>query len=198
MSKRLATIALAGAVGLGGLGAAAVSPLGIAAAQGGSEVAEGSGARSGPLQRALDDLVADGTLTQEQADAVADATQAEAEAGRAERREQRQERRAEVLGAAADALGSTPDEVKAGVRGGASLAAQAEAAGVDRATVEAAIGAVLQARLDAAVAEGRIGEERAAAMAERLDEVVDRIVDADGQGRPQGRLRERLQERFGN
>jgi polyhydroxyalkanoate synthesis regulator phasin len=208
MHKRLATIALAGAVGLGGLGVAAVSPLGIAGAQDGSEQTSGvdDARRGGPLARALDALVADGTLTQEQADAVVATTQDEVAEARAERKEHRQERRTAVLDAAAGAIGSTPDDVRSGLRSGTSIATQAEAEGVERSTVEAAIGEVLRARLDAAVADGRLSEERAAKAAERLDEVVDRIVDADGQGRerPRGdgtgrdRLRDRLQERFGN
>lgn len=198
MDKRLASVGMAAAIGLGGLAVAAVSPLGIAGAQQEGSAEAPAAERSGPLQRALDALVADGTLTQEQADAVASSTKAEA--GRAERKERREARRAELLGAVSEVLGATPDEVQAARRGGASLAAQAEAAGVDRAALEDAVRSVLQGRLDAAVADGRLSEERAVKVAERLDGLVDRIVDADGQGGGGGRghLRERLQDRFGN
>ena len=204
MGKRIAAIGMAAAIGVGGLGVAAVNPLGIAGAQEPTNEAPapGEGARrDGPLQRALDALVADGTLTQEQADAVIDTTRAEAEAGRTERRERGEARRAEMLQAVADAIGSTPDEVKAALTEGTSFAVQAEAAGVDRQAVVDAITGVLTARLDAAVADGRITEDRAAEANERLPEMVDRLVDADGSHRGpggHGGFRERLRDRFGD
>lgn len=198
MGKRMAAVGMAAAIGIGGLTVAAVNPLGIAGAQDQTEAPAAD--RAGPLQRALDGLVADGTLTQDQADAVLEATQGEAEAGRAERRERREARRAEVLAVVAEAIGTTPDEVKAGLRDGTSIAAQAEAAGVDRQAVDDALTAAITAHLDQAVADGTITEERAAKATERLDAIVDRILDADGQGGGggHGRLRERLQERFGD
>lgn len=199
MGKRIAAVGMAAAIGVGGLTVAAVNPLGVAGAQDGTEAVAGA-ERVGPLQRALDGLVADGTLTQEQADAVLEATKGEAEQGRADRKEQREARRTETLAVVAEALGTTPDEVKAGLQAGTSIAAQAEAAGVDRQVVDDALTAHLTARIDQAVADGKLTEERAAKATEHVDQVVDRILDADGQGGGggHGRFRERLRERFGN
>ena len=177
MRKTVAAAALAAALGLGGLGAAVLDPLqAVGAQEAPAGNAEARPDRAGPLERALASLVEDGTLTQEQAGAVRDRTKAEAEAGK----EKRQARRAEVLEAAATAIGSTPDEVKAALADGTSIAAQAEAAGVERQVVDDAVTEVLAARIDAAVADGRLTEERAAKAREHLDRAVDRILDADG------------------
>lgn len=201
MSRKLAAVGLAAAIGVGGLTAAAVNPLATAGAQEAPAASTGGAAapaKDGPLARALDALVADGTLTQEQADAVAAKTKAEAEAGRAERKEQRQARRTATLGVVAKALGSTPEEVKAGLKDGKSIAAQAEAKGVDRQVVDDALTKHLNANIDAAVKDGKLTEERAAKAREHVDQAVDRILDADGSGRAGQTLRDRLKERRGN
>lgn len=202
MGKKLAAAGMAAAIGLGGLTIAAVNPLTTAGAQEApttSEAPADPGAtKDGPLARALDALVADGTLTQEQADAVAAETKAEAEEGRAERKEDRQARRAATLDTVAKALGSTPEDVKAGLKDGRSIAAQAEAKGVDRQVVDDALTAHLNTTIDAAVADGTLTEDRAAKAKERVDKAVDRILDADGSGAGRQTLRDRIKERRGN
>ena len=204
MGNKLAAVGLAAAISVGGLTVAAVNPLGIASAQDTPAVTTttspgGQAAtRDGPLQRALAGLVADGTLTQAQADAVADATEAEAEAGRAERKEQRQARRTATLAVVAEALGTTPEEVKAGLKEGTSIAEQAKAKGVDRQVVDDALTEHLNANIDAAVKAGKLTEERAAKAKEHVDRAVDRILDADGSGAGRQTLRDRIKERRGN
>lgn len=210
MGKRLAAVGMTAAIGLGGLGVAALNPLGVAGAQDGTTTeapaagtAAGTGAehRDGPLARALDKLVADGTLTQAQADEVQAATKAEAEAGRKERAANRKDRRQQLLTTVADALGTTPEEVTAGLKGGTSIAKQAEAAGVERQVVDDAVTKLLTDRIDAAVADGHLTEERAAKAREHVDQAVDRILDADGtggHGKGKGTLRDRIGHRRGN
>lgn len=202
MGKKLAAVGMAAAIGVGGLTVAAVNPLGVAGAQetpaATTQEAGPVAAKEGPLARALAELVADGTLTQEQADAVADATKAEAEAGRADRKEKAKARRTATLGVVAEALGSTPEEVKAGLKDGTSIAAQAEAKGVDRQVVDDALTEHLTANIDAAVADGKLTEERAAKAREHVDQAVDRILDADGSGDGRQTLRDRIKERRGN
>lgn len=178
MRSRLAALGATAALGLGGLAVVATSPLGIAGAQGAPATTESGG--QGALGTALDALVADGTLTQEQADAVVDAVRDE----RRGDRETRRARRSETLAAAAEAIGSSPRDVRSALRDGTSLAAQAEAAGVDRQVVDDAVTASITAHLDDAVASGAITEERAAKVTAKLDRVVDRILDADGSQRP--------------
>lgn len=202
MGTRLAAITTAAAIGLGGLAVAAVNPLGIAGAQdpGAEAPASPAADREGPLQRALDALVADGTLTEAQASTVAEAVRAEAADGREDRKERRADRRAAVLDAAATAIGSTPEDVRAGLRAGTSIAGQAEAAGVDRQVVDDALTALLTERVEAAVGSGTLTEEQGAKAEAKLDAVVDRLLDADGSHRGEGGgpLRDRLRERRGD
>ncbi|MCB0971360.1 MAG: hypothetical protein KDA97_07570 [Acidimicrobiales bacterium] len=186
MRSKLAAIGTATALALGGLGVAAANPLAVAGAQDPDEApAEAPAAeRQGPLERALDALVADGTLTAEQADAVREATRAEAEAGRAERQERRQARVAEHLEAVAEVLGTTPEAVREALVDGTSLAEQAEAAGVDRQAVADVLAAGMNDRIDAAEADGTIDADQAARAREHVDEAVERILDAaPGEGR---------------
>lgn len=208
MGNKLAAVGLAAAIGVGGLTVAAVNPLGVAGAQdtpaattttvvgGGSS----SATREGPLKRALAKLVADGTLTQAQADAVTTATKSEAEAGKAERVEGRKDRRAALIAVAAKAIGSTPEDVKAGLAKGTSIADQAKAKGVDRQVVDDALTAHINAGIDTAVKDGKLTPERAAKAKKHVDQAVDRILDADGSGTHGGRgsLRDRITERRGN
>ncbi|MFN8017028.1 MAG: hypothetical protein U0P45_02775 [Acidimicrobiales bacterium] len=180
MSKKLASLGLAAAIGLGGLGVAAANPLGVAGAQTSTEAPSGTSKAhpDGPLQRALDKLVADGTLTQAQADKVLSTTKAEAKAGK----DKRQARRGELLKVAADAIGVSTDDLKAGLKDGQSIAAQAEAKGVSRQKVDDALTKAITDRIDQAVADGKLTEEQAAKAKARMDKAVDRILDATPRG----------------
>lgn len=203
MGKRLAAIGAAAAIGIGGLTVAAVNPLSVAGAQdepaaeapgsGGAET-KGKADRNGPLERALDGLVADGTLTEDQADKVTDAVASEV----AEGRQARKDRRAETLAVVADALGSTQDEVTAALKDGTSIAAQAEAQGVDRQVVDDALTTALTARIDEAVKAGTITEERGAKATEKLAKAVDRILDADASRAGRGSRHKPTGKRGGN
>lgn len=190
MGKRLAALGAAVAITGGGFAVAAVNPLGVAGAQDQPKAEAPAGQakahRSGPLDRALDKLVADGTITQDQADKVTAAVKAQVKDGRAERKDRRTEHRKEIVGVAAEAIGSTPEEVAAGLKDGTSIAEQAEAKGVDRQAVDDAITKVLTARIDAAVKDGKITSERAEKAKANLDKAVDRILDADGKGKGKG------------
>lgn len=187
MGKRFAAVGMAAALGVGGLAVAAVNPLTVAGAQDATEAPAGPGGQApqhqGALQRALDKLVADKTITQDQADKVLEATKAEADSARDQRKERFQANRDELLQTVADALGSTPDEVKAALQDGTSIGAQADAAGVERSKVEQALTDLLTGRIDQAVQDGKLTEERAAQAKEHVGDAVARIMDADGSHR---------------
>ena len=196
MGKRIAALGMTAAIGLGGLGVAALNPLTVAGAQNGSTTTEapastGKAAHDGPLKRALDKLVADGTLTQAQADKVLSTTKAEAQAAKDQRKEKGKANRQELAKVVADAIGSTPAKVAEGLKGGTSIAEQAKAAGVDRQVVDDAVTKALTDRIDAAVKDGKLTADRATKAKARLDKVVDRILDADGTRRGGGHLRQR-------
>lgn len=194
MGKRFAAIGMAAAIAGGGLAVAAVNPLQAVGASTGSAATSttevpsagqpgtgrGIGQGNGPLATALKALVADGTLTQDQADKVVAKVKAEAEAARAERKDRRTDRRQELLDAAATAIGSTPEQMKAGLKDGKSLAAQAEAKGVSRQTLVDALTKAIDGQIDQAVADGKLPADRAAKLKARTPKVVERIVDADG------------------
>lgn len=80
--------------------------------------------------------------------------------------------------AIADLLGMTPQEIRTEFQAGKSLAQIAEAKGVSRDTLKAKILETQKARLDAAVAAGRMTAEQAQQIATRQAANVDRMLDA--------------------
>jgi uncharacterized protein YidB (DUF937 family) len=78
-----------------------------------------------------------------------------------------------------EALGLTTEEIREGFAAGQSIADMAEAEGVDLAEVEAALVAAATERIDAAVADGKIDEDRAAEMLDGLSDKVSEMVNAD-------------------
>ena len=82
-----------------------------------------------------------------------------------------------AAGAAAETIGVTVDELRAAVRGGQSVAAFAESKGVDPDAVEQAVAGALNDAVDQAVADGRVADERAARIRERIPGAAERIVN---------------------
>ena len=80
--------------------------------------------------------------------------------------------------AIADLLGMTPQEIRTEFQAGKSLAQIAEAKGVSRDALKAKILETQKARLDAAVAAGRMTAEQAQQVATRQAANVDRMLDA--------------------
>lgn len=124
------------------------------------------------LAEVLDGLVADGTLTEGQADAVADAI-AEARPERGEGHWGRGHG-GEGLDELTDLLGLEPAEIAEALRSGESLADVAAAQGVDPQEIIDAMVERATERIDQAVADGRLDEAEAA---ERLAEITERITD---------------------
>jgi hypothetical protein len=185
---------IAGGAAALGAGILAVGPLRAMAQD------DGDG-EDGWVDNALDDLVEDGTLTQDQADAVADALQ-----------EARPDHfpgfgpwsgrgpfaiGGSLLEEAADAIGIEVDDLLDAVRDGQTIAEVAEAEGVDPQTVIDAIVAQARERFDEAVADERLDQEDAdehlADLTARITEFVNEGFDAlpvpDG-----GFFRERFKE----
>lgn len=187
MRSKLATLALAGTLGLTGVaGAALVVPAVSYAATGDSTALT---ERVSTIKEALAGLVTDGTLTQAQADRVA-TTLAEARPeGRGPGGGHLDGHRGDQVGlaAAAEALGLTEDEVQAALRSGQSLADLAEQEGVESATLVDALVAAAEERLAEAVADGRLtqaeADERAASLEERITASLDEVR---GPGRGHG------------
>jgi polyhydroxyalkanoate synthesis regulator phasin len=208
--KAVAGAVAAVSIGLGGLAVAALDPIGTVLAQedpsttttapattepAPDEAPDGEGRHGregpwrewreggGPLQEVLDGLVEDGTLTQEQADAVTDGLRAKVEEWRDEHGGERGPGILRGLWEeAAAVIGVEPDALRDGLRDGQSLAEIAADAGIERQELVDALVAKGEELLDTAVEEGVIDEERAAEIEAELPEHVERLVDATPPG----------------
>ncbi len=150
----------------------------------------GEQGRPDPTQRIRDvlaPLVADGTITQAQADAVTQALVA----ARPERGEGRGRGGhgpgghgaiRQGLGAAATALGMPEQELVSALRGGQTLAQVAQGRGVDPQVVVDALVAEVKAHLDEEVASGEHTQEEAD---QKLATATERITDMVNNGRPE-------------
>jgi hypothetical protein len=197
MRKAIAPIAIAAALG-GAFGAIAFGPS-FAGAQDDTtttvqeETTDAPAAPGGRIQDALSGLVDNGTLTQEQADAVTQALRdALPRGGPGHGRH--------LIGgfdAAADHLGLSKEALLEALQGDATLADVADAQGK---SVDELIGAMVadaNAKIDEAVANGRIDEDRAAEMKSNLEERITSLVnDGVKVPRPEGGLRDRIRERL--
>ena len=157
--KRIIAAGVGAGLLLGGVTGLAVTVPNLASAQDDATTtvpAEGARPKAGPFSGVLDGLVANGTITQEQADAIVgagEAARAERHANRAEGGMGRAEGgmgRPEMRGpgrpggpgrggmpleSAAEAIGITVEELRTGLQSGQSLAAIAEANGVSADTL---------------------------------------------------------------
>ena len=141
--------------------------------------------RAGWAKSVLDGLVADGTITQAQADKVQAALQAARPAkgiGKV---------RHAKLDDAASALGMTVGELRTTLQGGKSLAAIAQEKGIDAAKVVDALLAQLKTHLDQHVASGRNTQAEADQMLAdaraRIQAFVNGEAPFDGPGAGFGR-----------
>lgn len=183
--RRLTTIAAAGALGIAGVTGLAVTTGALAPASAATEQSTPDerswlADRVERIKDALAGLVGDGTISQEQADAVAETLAEEAPFGM---HGPGHHGRMLALDAAADALGMSDAELRDALRDGQTLAEVAEARGVEVQTLVDALVAEATDRLEAAVADGRISQERAD---EVLADLPDRIAERVEQGMPMG------------
>ncbi len=78
---------------------------------------------------------------------------------------------------AAQTIGISPKELRSDVKGGQSVAEVAQAHGVDPQTVVDAVVKDLDAKLDKAVADGKVTQERATKIEDRLPTRIDKLVN---------------------
>ncbi len=130
-----------------------------------------------PLQKALDGLVADGTLTQTQADSVTSAYGDELSATVDKVKAELDEVKVQVLATLAAALDSTPDEVEAALTSGQSIGDLITAKGLDRQAVVDDLVAELTTHVDEAAAGGEVPAPIVAMVKSHLADVVDKAID---------------------
>ncbi len=174
MRSKIATYALAGALGLTGVvGAALVAPAVASAATGDTTaLAE----RVTSLKDALKGLVSDGSLTQAQADEVAE-TLAEARPEGLRGGHGGGPGGGLQLEAAAEALGLTVDELRTAAEDGSSLADLAEQEGVSTDVLVSKLVAAAKTRLADAVADGRLTQAQADGRATELQTRITERLD---------------------
>ena len=181
MKKSIAATAIAAST-LGGVaaGAAWFTPM-IAGAQ---DDPSATAPEVDHLREALQDLVDDGTISEEQRDAVVAAL-----------REQRPDRdgirdRARPgAEAVAEILGLDSSTIRAALRDGQSLADIAAEQGVDSDELVDALVDAAEVRVEAALEAGRIDDEKAAAILADAEEHAEAVVNGDVRpGRPGHRL----------
>ena len=182
-TRRLTVAVASGAIALGAAGFAAYpafadetpteSP---SASAGPSDPAEREERGESRIKEALKGLVEDGTLTQEQADKVAEKLSGSDFAGPGMHL-----RMGGPFGVAldevAEALGLTRDEVESGLADGKSLKELAEEKGKSVDEVVDALVAAATEKIDQAVEDGRISEENAAEVKSNLEERIREVVE---------------------
>jgi ribosomal protein S20 len=172
MHKVIATLTASAVLGAGAFGIATISPAAAtdtppATAAAGAKVGHGRGAF---LQTLLDNAVADGTISQAQADAIL----AKAKALGPERAGRLVKGAAQV---AADTIGISPAELRDAVKGGKTIAQVAEDHGKTGQEVIDAIVAAANTKIDKAVADGKLDAARAAQMKTKLVDRVTKLVN---------------------
>ncbi len=213
MKKLIASIAASGVLVGGAFTANLVGPVVLAGAQESDTAPESTdtpehdrpkcdvdrpedpsdlGPRARVLLKSLDELVAEGTLTQAQAEAVVQRVGENA----AELRDRFCDgdrpgdrpggefvRRVIQQGVriAADMIGIDENGLMNQVRNGKSISEIAEQHGVDPSDIADALVAAGNAAIDEAVANGDLGEEQAAKLKEKLPELADRFVNHSGE-----------------
>ncbi|MCU0267988.1 MAG: hypothetical protein MUF83_05005 [Acidimicrobiales bacterium] len=189
MRKSLATLGLAAGIAGGSLAGLALTVPHVSGAQETTTTQEDSTAtteapdRSARISETLAPLVADGTLTQEQADAVVAAlADARPEPGGPGRHGGR------PFEVAATAIGIDVDDLRAAVEGGQTIAEVAQANGVDPQVVIDALVADLTDHVNQEVADGRHTQAEAdtilADAADRASDLVNGELPAPPAGLP--------------
>jgi hypothetical protein len=131
------------------------------------------------LKDAVQALVDDGTLTQEQADKVVTAIEAAKPEGGRGGRGGHGGMRGAGLETAATALGVTAEELRTELQAGKTIAEVAGEQGVDVATVVAAMVTEAEARLAQAVTDGKLTQAEADEKAAELEARITERVNAD-------------------
>ncbi len=171
--RRTLPLALAGA-GLAVTGLA-LAPS-IASAQTDETTPESTIEEAAPsFENFLAPLVADGTITQEQADTIAESL-ADRGFGRGHHRHAFRAGESEVV---TELLGLTEAEIRTEIQAGSTLAEVAEANGVATQTLIDALVTEHQEHLDQAVTDGRLTEEQAAERSADLEERVTARVNGE-------------------
>jgi hypothetical protein len=150
----------------------------------GISVDELTAAQKSARDRLLDEKVAEGKLTEEQAERLKSREIGE---GRPlgfwlgfGMRGKLHSAVVEVFKVASDVLGIDVEELRDRIAGGESLTEIAESQGMDEEALKTELVGALTDRINQAVTDGDIDQELADRLLEHLDEMVDRAIDREG------------------
>lgn len=141
----------------------------------------------------IDDAVAAGKLTQDQADKLKSIEPGDRGALRGKIGRGAVAVVKNVFQAAAEAIGVSPEDLKTGLRSGQSLTDIAQAKGIDRATLKSKMTDILSQDITDAENAGKITSEQADRLNQALDAHIDQVIDhkggmpADGERRFRGK-----------
>lgn len=184
MRKLLAGSLLVVGLAVTSIVVATLDPVGAVSA---AVSAKGDHAKERPLTQALDELVSNGTITQDQANAVQDGV-------KAKRRDvwaRRPHLGKKLLDSIAQKLGVDTKELVGELRSGKSIADVARDKGVDPQSIVDEIVSSITGRIDQRVADGKMSQEQADVMKQNLSQrVTDFVNKVHGQHKkgapPQG------------
>ena len=149
----------------------------------GIDVATLRGAVKDSSLEMVDEALADGRITEQQAERARERIEAGKPLHLTPRERAHLWARHAIVESAADALGMTPDELRAELQSGNSIAGVASDRGVSLDDVKTQITSDMQAKLYGAVAKGRISQQQAddamTKLNDRLDEIVHRVPGED-------------------
>ncbi len=134
----------------------------------------------------LDEALAEGKITQEQADKIRQRIEDSQGLGFG-LKGWRMRALGGIVSSVAETLGMTPREIVQELKDGRSLAEIGEAKGVSADTLKSTILTAAQDKLDQAVADGKLTQERADKITARLTDNIDKILNwkrGSGEGLP--------------
>jgi polyhydroxyalkanoate synthesis regulator phasin len=186
MKKLIASISIITALGIGAFALNSVLPAGAAgnATTQATDPSSGCGGPRAKFKDVLDKLVADGTITQEQEDAIIQAMKdaREANAGNRPAAGPRLRVLQGMLDVSATTIGVSVDELKAALQAGQSVADVASAHDVAPADVEQAIVDAGNRKIDEAVTAGKLTEQQATTLKAKLPELANKFVNHTREG----------------
>ena len=177
MKKVLGSIAVVAALGAGAFAISTVLPAGAQSSppSTSSNAPQKTGGRAAAAKSALDGLVQNGTINQDQENAVIQALTG-ALAGHGHGLRERVV--GGMLKVAADKIGVQPKDLVQARRNGQSIADVANAHQVNPNDVVNAIVAAVDQRIDQAVANGRLPQDKANDLKAKIPQLADKFVNA--------------------
>jgi hypothetical protein len=186
MKKLLGSLGIVAALGAGAFAISTVLPAGAQSTPSSSSSSTSSdspakgGGRGAAIKSALDGLVQNGTINEDQEKAVIDALKNVASSGGHGRFGPRVRLAGNVLKVAADKIGVQPKDLIEARRNGQSIADVANSKGVNPSDVVTAIVDAGNQKIDQAVANGHVQQDRADVLKAKLPQLADTVVNAKG------------------